>query len=70
MHMDCLHWVNRDSYLPQGSRGLKVLLNRFTQPHESSQLMGLLPRAAPLSATLTSIPVYMSGSRPATYRVF
>ena len=24
MHMDCLHWVNRDSYLPQGSRGLKV----------------------------------------------
>lgn len=26
VHMDCLHWVNRDSYLPQGSRGLKVLL--------------------------------------------
>jgi DNA polymerase epsilon subunit 1 len=25
VHMDCLHWVNRDSYLPQGSRGLKVL---------------------------------------------
>jgi DNA polymerase epsilon subunit 1 len=24
VHMDCLHWVNRDSYLPQGSRGLKV----------------------------------------------
>lgn len=23
-HLDCLHWVNRDSYLPQGSRGLKV----------------------------------------------
>ena len=23
-HMDCMHWVNRDSYLPQGSRGLKV----------------------------------------------
>lgn len=22
--MDCMHWVNRDSYLPQGSRGLKV----------------------------------------------
>ncbi len=22
--MDCLAWVNRDSYLPQGSRGLKV----------------------------------------------
>ena len=22
--MDCLCWVNRDSYLPQGSRGLKV----------------------------------------------
>lgn len=26
VHMDCLAWVNRDSYLPQGSRGLKVLL--------------------------------------------
>ena len=25
MHMDCLHWVNRDSYLPQGSRGLKAV---------------------------------------------
>lgn len=25
VHMDCLHWVNRDSYLPQGQRGLKVL---------------------------------------------
>lgn len=24
VHMDCLCWVNRDSYLPQGSRGLKV----------------------------------------------
>jgi hypothetical protein len=24
VHMDCLNWVNRDSYLPQGSRGLKV----------------------------------------------
>ena len=22
--MDCMHWVNRDSYLPQGSRGLKA----------------------------------------------
>ena len=25
VHMDCMHWVNRDSYLPQGSRGLKVI---------------------------------------------
>ncbi len=23
--MDCFHWVNRDSYLPQGSRGLKAV---------------------------------------------
>lgn len=27
VHMDCLHWVNRDSYLPQGQRGLKVCLS-------------------------------------------
>lgn len=25
VHMDCLSWVNRDSYLPQGSRGLKAV---------------------------------------------
>lgn len=25
VHMDCLYWVNRDSYLPQGSRGLKAV---------------------------------------------
>ena len=24
-HMDCFSWVNRDSYLPQGSRGLKAV---------------------------------------------
>jgi DNA polymerase epsilon subunit 1 len=22
-HMDCLYWVKRDAYLPQGSHGLK-----------------------------------------------
>lgn len=36
VHMDCMHWVNRDSYLPQGSRGLKVM------PH-SVFLAGMLP---------------------------
>ncbi|KAA8497716.1 DNA polymerase epsilon catalytic subunit A [Porphyridium purpureum] len=25
LHLDCFHWVNRDSYLPQGSRGLKAV---------------------------------------------
>ncbi|GLI69097.1 hypothetical protein VaNZ11_013643, partial [Volvox africanus] len=25
VHMDCMHWVDRDSYLPQGSRGLKAV---------------------------------------------
>lgn len=25
IHMDAFHWVNRDSYLPQGSRGLKAV---------------------------------------------
>ena len=25
LHMDVFHWVNRDSYLPQGSRGLKAV---------------------------------------------
>ena len=28
-HLDAFHWVERDSYLPQGSRGLKVFLFPF-----------------------------------------
>ncbi|KAF6004769.1 hypothetical protein F1559_001322 [Cyanidiococcus yangmingshanensis] len=30
VHMDCIHWVNRDSYLPQGSRGLKAELAAYS----------------------------------------
>ena len=29
-HIDCLYWVKRDSYLPQGSQGLKVLVPRLS----------------------------------------
>jgi DNA polymerase epsilon subunit 1 len=25
LHLDCMAWVNRDSYLPQGSRSLKAV---------------------------------------------
>ncbi len=25
VHMDCFRWVKRDSYLPQGSQGLKAV---------------------------------------------
>ena len=24
-HLDCYYWVDRDAYLPQGSRGLKAV---------------------------------------------
>ncbi|KAK4530214.1 hypothetical protein CCYA_CCYA03G1071 [Cyanidiococcus yangmingshanensis] len=36
VHMDCIHWVNRDSYLPQGSRGLKAVTRALLgyEPHE------------------------------------
>ena len=27
VHMDCFRWVKRDSYLPAGSQGLKVINN-------------------------------------------
>jgi DNA polymerase family B, exonuclease domain len=41
VHMDCLCWVNRDSYLPQGSRGLKArpapARERICQPARSQQ---------------------------------
>ncbi len=36
VHMDCMHWVNRDSYLPQGSRGLKVRTEACRYIHLSS----------------------------------
>ena len=27
-HIDCLQWVERDSYLPQGSHGLKAVTRK------------------------------------------
>lgn len=33
VHMDCMHWVSRDSYLPMGSRGLKVHSNPLSSDH-------------------------------------
>ena len=27
-HMDCFNWVKRDSYLPQGSQGLKAVTKK------------------------------------------
>lgn len=39
VHMDCLCWVNRDSYLPQGSRGLKV--------RRSPDFLYMYPRKVP-----------------------
>ena len=34
IHMDAFCWVKRDSYLPQGSQGLKVCnLECFLQPY-------------------------------------
>ena len=26
IHMDCMYWVERDAYLPQGSHGLKAVV--------------------------------------------
>jgi len=31
-HLDCFSWVKRDSYLPQGSQGLKVHSVSFFSP--------------------------------------
>jgi hypothetical protein len=31
-HLDCFAWVKRDSYLPQGSQGLKVCSLSFSIP--------------------------------------
>ena len=46
--MDCLCWVNRDSYLPQGSRGLKV------RPHPPCAASSRDQRGAPQHAVLHS----------------
>lgn len=50
--MDALHWVNRDSYLPQGSRGLKVGAQEGRRARH-----GTAPRdAAPLDLCRELIP--------------
>lgn len=41
VHMDCLAWVNRDSYLPQGSRGLKASNKVASRACESQLSNGL-----------------------------
>lgn len=43
VHMDCLHWVNRDSYLPQGSRGLKVRCLRCCEARCGAAAGRMLP---------------------------
>eukprot|EP00882_Tetradesmus_deserticola_P032385 GHRQ01036740.1.p1 GENE.GHRQ01036740.1~~GHRQ01036740.1.p1 ORF type:complete len:112 (-),score=45.55 GHRQ01036740.1:257-592(-) len=55
VHMDCLHWVNRDSYLPQGQRGLKVggQAGRLRAAGCCGQLWGL--------CLCTGIPVLLCG---------
>lgn len=45
IHMDVLHWVNRDSYLPQGSRGLKAV---------TRSLLGFEPEEIPPEEMMTA----------------
>lgn len=43
-HLDCFAWVKRDSYLPQGSQGLKVIIYIVKEKYskfESSMLLVL-----------------------------
>ena len=50
VHMDCLAWVKRDSYLPQGSHGLKARLFSFLLSF-SSLILSFLCSLAPLSSS-------------------
>ena len=36
-HLDCFAWVKRDSYLPQGSQGLKVILYLLKEKNTLNQ---------------------------------
>ncbi len=61
VHMDCFHWVNRDSYLPQGSRRPQSrhrrearVRSRRTRPRTHDALRR---RAAPDSAQSTRSPM-------------
>ncbi|CDF35655.1 unnamed protein product [Chondrus crispus] len=45
IHMDVFHWVNRDSYLPQGSRGLKAV---------TRALLGFEPEEIPPEEMMTA----------------
>lgn len=69
VHMDCLHWVNRDSYLPQGSRGLKVGLSLLAcqllcslDLQRGQELQGI-PNASTLAFEIP-VPLDPSSSAP------
>ena len=40
-HLDCFAWVKRDSYLPQGSQGLKVWFSNLSLFFPSLSLLGV-----------------------------
>lgn len=67
-HMDCFHWVNRDSYLPQGSRGLKAVTTAklgYDPDELDPELM--LPYAAERPQTLAE---YSVSDAVATYYLY
>jgi DNA polymerase epsilon subunit 1 len=59
VHMDCLCWVNRDSYLPQGSRGLKVCTTSLLSVDSLLNLLRLL-RLQDLADTLTPVATQLT----------
>ena len=65
VHMDCLHWVNRDSYLPQGSRGLKaVTKNKLgydpveVDPEDMVRLAATSPQAMAAYSVSDAVATY------------
>lgn len=68
VHMDCFHWVNRDSYLPQGSRGLKaVTVVKLGYDPDELEPELMLPYASERPQTLAE---YSVSDAVATYYLY
>ncbi len=68
IHLDCFYWVERDSYLPQGSHGLKAVTRAKLgyQPEElDPELMVPLAEKSPME-----LAIYAVSDAVATYHLF
>ena len=64
VHMDCIYWVRRDSYLPAGSHGLKVRGQRHPKVFASATLAELTRGVSGVCFLAQAVTKYKLGYDP------